>query len=288
MYMRLFRLLWRLLTLAIVVAATYVTAFLVLPYLDHQLPLVWAILVAYLALAYGLLPIASRFWRIVFKPNHIPRYVTTPDGWPADPVNIAIVAKNKRQLVAAMSKAGWYQADRSNLTNTLHEAYAIVFNKNYLTAPFSAFYLFGRKFDIGFQMPIEGKAAPRHRHHVRFWQVRDEPAIDTKNHFEYWLQRLKRFFSRRQKVWIGAAIQDVRPIGLRWRNLQITHHSGRHIDDRDLIIRSLKDTGIVKSVHTITDGEPFRMRTQNVSTSFIVDGTIKVVTLKNRIRKEVK
>ena len=100
-----------------------------LPYLDHRLPIVWAILIAYLLLAYGLLPFASRLWRVVFKPNHIPRYVTTPDGWPADPVNIAIVANNKRQLIVAMSKAGWYQADRSNLTNTLHEAYAIVFNK---------------------------------------------------------------------------------------------------------------------------------------------------------------
>lgn len=282
--MRLLRIVWRVLTFVLVITATYSTAFLFVPYLDHSLPIVWVILIAYLLIAYIVLPFASRFWRIVFKPNHIPRYVTTSDGWPADPVNIAIVASNRRQLIAAMRTAGWYRADPSTFRTILREAYAIVFDRDYLTAPFSAFYLFGRKFDIGFQMPIEGKSSPRHRHHVRFWQVREEPTIDTKNHFGYWLLRLRRFFSRRRKVWIGAAIQDVRPIGLRWRNLQITHHSGRHIDDRDLIIRTLTDAGLVKSVHTVKDGEPFRMRTQNVSTSFIVDGTIKVVTLRSQSR----
>ena len=282
--MRLLRIVWRVLTFVLVIAATYSTAFLFVPSLDHSLPIVWVILIAYLLIAYIVLPFASRFWRIVFKPNHIPRYVTTSDGWPADPVNIAIVASNRRQLIVAMRTAGWYHADPSPFRTILREAYAIVFDRDYLTAPFSAFYLFGRKFDIGFQMPIEGKSSPRHRHHVRFWQVREEPTIDTKNHFGYWLLRLRRFFSRRRKVWIGAAIQDVRPIGLRWRNLQITHHSGRHIDDRDLIIRTLTDAGLVKSVHTVKDGEPFRMRTQNVSTSFIVDGTIKVVTLRPQSR----
>ena len=281
--MRLFRIIWRLLTLLFVMAATYMTTFVFLPYLDHRLPIVWAILIAYLLLAYGLLPFASRLWRVVFKPNHIPRYVTTPDGWPADPVNIAIVANNKRQLIAAMSKAGWYLADRSNLANTLHEAYAIIFNNNYLTAPFSAFYLFGRKFDIGFQMPIDGKSCPRHRHHVRFWRLREEPEVDTRNHFAYWLVRFRRFFGKDRTIWIGAAIEDVRPIGLRWRTLQVTHHSGKHTDDRDLIISTLQDAGLVKSVRTVTDGEPFRMHTQNISSRLVVDGTIKVVTLKSRL-----
>lgn len=284
--MRAFRIFWRVLTVCLVAGMTLGTSLLLVPYLDRRLPFEWAILIAYVALAYILLPLVSRFWRIVFKPDHIPRYVTTPDGWPADPVNIAIVAANRRQLTAAMRAAGWYQADPSTVRNMLREAYAIVFDQNYLTAPFSAFYLFGRKFDIGFQMPITGKSSPRHRHHVRFWRLRDEPEIDTRNHFAYWLARFRRFFGKRRTVWIGAAIEDVRPIGIRWRNLQITHHSGRHADDRDLIISSLRDAGLVKSVTTITDGEPFRMHTQNVSSRLIVDGTIKVVTLRSRLFRD--
>ncbi len=284
MYLRFLRIAWRILTLLLVVSAAYMTTFLVLPYLDRRMPIFPALLIAYGLFAYVILPLISRFWHIVFRPRHIPRYVITPDGWPADPVNIAIIASSKRQLITAMQRAGWYQADPSTLRTTLHEAYAIVFNKNYLTAPFSAFYLFGRKFDIGFQRPIEGKASPRHRHHVRFWQLIEEPVIDKNNHFEYWLSRLQHLIGRKQKVWIGAAIEDTFPVGLRWRNLQLTHHnSHEHTKERDFIVATLEQAGTIRSTKTIKDGEPFRMRSQNIGTSFIVDGNIKVITLKTRL-----
>ncbi len=282
--MRLLRIVWRILTAVFVLTATYVTTFLFVPYLDHRLPIAWAILISYGTLAYGMLPLVSRFWHIVFRPQHIPRYVVTSDGWAADPVNIAVIATSKRQLINAMQRAGWYVADPASFRNILREAYAIVMNKNYLTAPFSAFYLFGRKFDMGFQRPIDGKSSPRHRHHVRFWQLVEEPEIDTNNHFEYWLSRLNHLLGRRQKVWIGAAIEDIQPLGIRWRNLQITHHnSHEHTRERDFIIDTLHDAGAIRSVQTIRDGQPFKMRSQNVGTSFIVDGNIKVVTLKTKV-----
>ena len=283
MHMRLLRLLWRLLTFIIVIASAIGTTFWLVPYLDRRMPVFFAILLAYGIFAYILLPLVSRFWHIVFRPDHIPRYVTTSDGWPADPVNIAIVATGKRQLISAMRRAGWHTADKSSLRNTLREAYAIVLNKDYLTAPFSTFYLFGRKFDIGFQMPITGKSSPRHRHHVRFWQVASEPHIDTNNHLGYWLARLQHLLGRSHKVWIGAAIEDTQPIGFRWRNLQITHHnSSEHTRERDFIVETLRAAGLVRSVTVIKDGEPFEMRSQNIGTRFIVDGNIKVVTLKSR------
>ncbi len=272
---------WRLSTALLVVGLAYATTFLLVPYLDRSLPVFWSVLVGYMVFAYVLLPLVLRFWQIVFRPERIPRYVTTPDGWPADPVNIAIIARNQRHLIAAMRRSGWNKADHSTLTNMIREAYAIIFNKNYLTAPFSAFYLFGRKFDIGFQRPIAGKSCPRHRHHVRFWQLIEEPVIDKNDHFAYWLSRLRHLIGRRRTVWIGAAIEDTQPLGLRWRNLQLTHHNSRdHTKERDFIIGSLSESGSVRSVHTIQDGEPFSMRSQNIGTSFIVDGNIKVVVLK--------
>lgn len=281
MYMRLLRIFWRALTFVIVVGSAVGTTFWLVPYLDRRMPLFWSVLIAYALLAYIVFPLVSRLWRVVFHPNHIPRYVTTPDGWPADPVNIAIIAKNRRQLITAMRRAGWYTADKSSFKNMLREAYAIVCNKNYFTAPFSTFYLFGRKFDIGFQMPIKGKSCPRHRHHVRLWQLREEPAIDTRDHFSYWIERFRRLIGKRRMVWIGAAIEDTQPIGFRWRNLQITHHnSAHHTKERDYIIDSLRHAGMVKRTRTITDGEPFHMRSQNVGTTFIVDGTIEVVELR--------
>jgi hypothetical protein len=212
--------------------------------------------------------------------------VTTPDGWPADPVNIAIITKNKRQLIKALRAAGWHTADKPTVRASLRAAYAIIFNKMYLTAPFSAFYLFGRTYDIGFQRPIDGKSSPRHRHHVRFWQIIEQPSTDTNNHFEYWLTRLRQFFGRKRQIWIGAAIEDSQPIGFRWRNLQVTHHnSDDHTRERDYIINTLQESGLVKNIHTIKDGEPFRMRSQNVGTSFVADGNIKVVELRALILK---
>ena len=287
MYLKILHAVWRLLTLCLVIASAYGSTFLLLPYLYRRMPLFPAALLAYGALAYVFLPLASRFWQVVFKPNHIPRYVTTPDGWPADPVNIAIIARHKRQFITAMRTAGWYVADPSSLRNSIREGLAIIFNKNYPTAPFSSLYLFGRKFDIGFQMPIEGKASPRHRHHVRFWQLREEPKDDKHDHFSYWLARLRHVLGRDRQIWIGAAVEDVDPLGLRWRNLQITHRNqSEHSQERDFIVNTLTDHSCVRSTRLVEDGEPFKMRSQNFGTSFIVDGSLRVVELKSPPRKK--
>ncbi len=288
MYRTILRVAWRVLTIMLVLILASTTTFWLFPYLDRRLPVFPAVLLAYAVLAYILLPLASRFWRVVFRPDHIPRYVTTSDGWPADPVNIAFVVKDKQHLRRAMKRASWYEADPLTLKNMVREAYAIVANTMYLTAPFSKLYLFGRKFDIGFQQPIKGKAAPRHRHHMRLWQVTEQPDIDTHDHFAYWMKRLKHFFDKKQSVWIGAAIEDIDPIALQWRNLQVTHkNSHLHEKERDYIVSTLRDAGLVKSVHVIKDGESFTMRSQNIGTSFIVDGNILVVELKRSLIKRV-
>jgi len=274
---------WRILTLVFVVGAAYVTVFYVFPYFGRQVPWFLAVFLAYAVLAYILLPLVLRFWRVVFKPNHIPRYCVTPDGWPADPINIAIVARSKAQLTRAMRGAGWYKADKGSPKNWLREAASILFTVPYPTAPFSAFYLFGRKFDIGFQIPTGRNRSVRHRHHVRFWQLIEKPHEDTNNDFAYWLSRLGHLFRRDRTIWIGAAIRDITPVGMRWRNLTITHHSGDHTGDRDLIIDTLTEAGYVKKVYDIKDGEPFKMRTQNISKPLIVDGNIKVIELKSML-----
>lgn len=286
MYRTILRFIWRILTVLLILVLATVTTFVLFPYLDRRLPIFPSILIAYGVLAYVLLPLVSRFWQLVFRPDHIPRYVTTIDGWPADPVNIAFVVKDRGHLRRALIKAGWYEADKSTFKNTIREAYAIVANTMYLTAPFSKFYLFGRSFDIGFQRPIEGKASPRHRHHMRLWQVTDQPEIDRHGHFTYWLDRFKHFFDKKQSVWIGAAVEDIFPIGIRWRNLQITHHNSHlHEKERDYTVTTLRDAGLVKSVHVIKDGESFTMRSQNIGTDFIVDGNLLVVELKSSFIK---
>lgn len=275
------RYVWRVLILAVGVVGSWLVVFYTIKYADQQLPLFFVILLLYCLFAYVVIPLIFRLFFLFSKQTHIPRYVTTPDGWPADPVNIAIVAPSEKDFIAAMRAAGWYTADKATLKASLKQAWAVLFDRAYPTAPFSTFYLFGRPFDIGFQIPYGKNKSPRRRHHVRFWQLIDEPTIDTHNHFEYWLQRLKVFFGRKRLVWIGAAIEDSQPVGLRWRNLQITHHnSSDHMSERDYIIETLRQKKLIKSTQVIKDGEPFKMRSQNIGTSFIVDGYLTVVELR--------
>lgn len=283
------RILWRLIVFGILLFLTYVTFFIAFPWLDRRLPIVLVILLVYIITAYFVLPTVIRFWRLVFKPNHIPRYVTTPDGWPADPVNIAVIAKSKRQFIRAMNQAGWHTADKNTFANVLREGYAMLFNKPYPTAPFSTFYLFGRPFDIGFQIPYGPNGSPRHRHHVRFWQIEDRPGPLDDHHFSYWFDRARHLFGNKRTVWIGAAIDDNGISGIRWRNFQLTHSNDpEHTKERDFIIETLEEQGLVKAITTLKDGDPFNMRSQNIGTTFIVDGYIQVVELRTSMAAKVK
>jgi hypothetical protein len=276
-----FRWVWRFATLLLIVSLAYLTKSFLWPLLDHKLPIAPVILIMYLIIAYALIPFVIRFWRVVIKPDHIPRYVVTADGYRADPVNIAIIAKSQKHFQETMYKAGWHPNDKATFKNSLRELYALIFDQPYVTAPFSTFYLFGRPFDLGFQIPYGKNKSPRQRHHVRFWQLIDLPGTKDDAHNKYWLERIKHLFTPKSTVWIGAAIDDTRPLGIRWRNFQITHHNGaEHTLERDYIIKTLEKNNLVKSIQEIKDGEPFKMRSQNIGTSFVVDGYIKVVTLK--------
>jgi hypothetical protein len=275
----LIRTIWRLVVLVLGVGLAYMAAFIAFPYLDKRLPFFFALLVVYIGLAYFGLPALLRFWRVLIKPNHIPLYVTTRDGIPSDPVNIAVVARSKHHLIRSMKKAGWHTADKATLANTIREGWAMLLNKPYPTAPFSALYLFNRPFDIGFQIPYGKNGSPRHRHHVRFWEL-IEPSEKDHGHFRFWMRHFRRFLKRKKTVWIGAAIDDIHIYGVRWYNLQITHRTHpKHTRERDLIIDSLEKNGQIKYVSEAQAGEPFAMRSQQIGNSFVSDGRLKIVEL---------
>lgn len=281
MYRRILRFVWRVLTAILVVGLATLTTFVIFPYLDRRLPVFPSVLLAYVILAYGLLPLASRFWRVVFQPNHIPLYTVTGDGWPADPVNIAVVAKNKRHLTKVMAVAGWKKADKRTFRNSLRLFISYVANLEYPTAPFTSLYLFGRTFDIGFQKQRGDSASPRTRHHVRFWQLDIRAYTDPDEHFHFWKQLLRGITRQHKTIWIGAAIDDNKPIGVHWRNLQFTHGNDTDTNkERDLIIADLQSADLVRALRTIQAGAPHSFYGQIIGNKFICDGQIKVVTLR--------
>lgn len=284
------RWMWRLaiLLLGIGILALLVEAFW--PDKGGRVAIFFALLLIYCLMAYIVIPALFRLYRVLARPNHIPLYATTVDGWPADPVNIAVVAKNERQFVKAMQKAGWHRADKATLKNSLREGYAILFNKSYPNAPFSNLYLFDKPFDIGFQKPSNDKQSPRSRHHVRFWHL--EPAKkDSVSHIHiaFWQDQLRHLLGLNKQLWIGAAIDDTGPIGLRWRNGQITHKNNPDTNaERDLIIDDLDIAGQIQTTENIQAGEPFTFRGQTLGNRFLCDGTIKIVGLHGPIAASFK
>lgn len=149
-----------------------------------------------------------------------PRLTHTADGHPGDPVNIALEGSEKN-LVRAMTAAGWYPADPITLATSLRIIVDTVVRRIDDDAPVSNLFLFGRKEDLAFELPVGD--SPRRRHHVRFWK---------------W----DRLHDGRE-VWFGSASYDER-VGLSHTTGQVTHHIAPDVDaERDLIMLRLQKAG---------------------------------------------
>ena len=203
-----------------------------------NMKIIWLIiiLVAWAIAAYLLIPRVSKlYYRHHF--NEGPRITLTSDGHPGDPVNVAIEGEEVA-LVRAMHAAGWYPADPITLGSSLRIVVDSVVRKPDDEAPVSSLFLFGRKQDLAFELPVGD--SPRQRHHVRFWR---------------W-DKLK----DGRPVWFGSATFDER-VGLSHANGQVTHHIGPDVDaERDLIMSGLLKAGrtqdeyYVNGFHKVLEG----------------------------------
>jgi hypothetical protein len=284
MFLAIYHLSLRLLVLLLGLGWVYVAVFLIFPWINEKLPLAIALLIFYCIMAYFAIPLLLRVRHLLTQKEHIPMHTLTPDGWPAEPVNIAIIAGNKQELISKMTKAGWHAADKLTPRSLTRALLAIVFNRPYFNAPFSQLYLFGRPFDVGFQIPTGKKQSPRSRHHVRFWHLR---IPDRKKHFydyDYWIEKFEELLGAdfsRSDVWIGTAVYDINPLGIQWRDGRLTHKTDMDLDkERDFLINTLKDKDLVEEVSEIKAGEPFSFRGQQFHHKFTVDGNVKMVNLK--------
>lgn len=274
------RLFWRVLIGSVSILLAYATVFIFYPYLDDHLPLLINLIILYLIIAYIGIPSLIRLWHLVLRPRYLPHYAVSRDGWSSDPVNIAIVCKNEAQLQKAMQESGWHMADKATLKNSFREGMALLLNRSYPTAPFSNLYLFGRRQDIGFQIQTGHPPTPRHRHHVRFWQLEGEPT-KPHQHYGFWEGILQLFPGTKKQIWIGTATHDISPFALRIQNLQLTHKIDAETNkERDFLIQTLNDTGLVKRCDTLQAGDPVSFRGQTFGLNIVTDGTLRVVELR--------
>jgi hypothetical protein len=191
---------------------------------------VLAVLLLYLVVAYLLLPLG---W-IRYAHRHpswadAPRITHTVADIPGDPLNVALVGAEE-DVKKIMLAAGWYPADPLTLKSCLGMAKAAVLRRPYREAPVSNLFLFSRKQDLAFELPVGDN--PRKRHHVRFWKW---DKVDPGG----------------RPVWFGSATYDKR-VGLSRTTGQVTHHIDPDIDaERDHLVGGLERTGELAEVYTV-------------------------------------
>ena len=216
------------------------------------------VLGAWAIAAYLLAPLA---WKLYFRHHFTaaPRITQTADGHPGDPVNIAIEG-GEETLIRAMTAAGWYPADPITFRSSVRIVVDSVIRKPDDDAPVSNLFLFGRKQDLAFELPVGN--SPRQRHHVRFW--RREKTKDGR------------------EVWLGSATFDDR-VGLSHTTGQVTHHIGPDVDaERDLIMSGLKKAGLTQDEYFIDGFHKVLEGRNGGGDLWRTDGRLGAVVLKGR------
>jgi hypothetical protein len=207
--------------------------------------------------AYLLAPMA---WRFLTRKTHSHssghRLTETADGHPGDPVNIALHGTGQ-SLIRAMTAAGWFPADPITFDTSVRIVVDSLLHRPDDQAPVSNLFLFGRKEDLAFELPVGN--SPRQRHHVRFWK---------------W-DRL----CEGKDVWFGSASFDER-VGLSHTTGQVTHHIAPNVDsERDLILHGLRTTGWAASESFIENFHPQREGRNGGGDLWHTDGRLGIALL---------
>ncbi|HSW37807.1 MAG TPA: LssY C-terminal domain-containing protein [Candidatus Saccharimonadales bacterium] len=248
----------------------------IFPYFDKRLPLGVAVLATYVLGAYVLIPTIIRLLRVFYPANHLPLYCVTPDGFASDPINIGVIS-TRRELITAMERAGWFLADPHSVRHLPRHALSTVFGRPYPNAPVSSLYLFGRRQDLAFEIPIKGSRGSRH--HVRFWATNFKRRGRLAVHSIYWHHR-REHLQDDNLLWVGAASLDVGLAPIR-HNLQLTHmvHPDTN-SERELIIAQLRAAGLVAKVEKLKLGDPYRLVNRAWRGYLHTDGKMSVITPK--------
>ncbi len=258
------------------VVITYFSVRDIFPYFNRHLYSGFAIFITYVLAAYILVPALIRLFRIVYPAKHLPLYCVTPDGFASDPLNIGVVA-TRRQLIMAMEKSGWYVADPHRFKYLFRAIAGTLLDWTYNNAPVSSLYLFGRKQDIAFEIPLKGGSG--NRHHVRFWATTYDHGKKINVRRIHWHHR-KTHVSGDNLLWVGAASLD-EGFGFIRHNLQITHMIAPDTNqERKLIVGQLQDQGLVNKTEIIKLGKPYRLVNRVLRGFFHADGNMTIVTLK--------
>ncbi len=245
----LIRLLQRTVIVVVSLAVIWFIVTQVFDRLDQRVPFFVALIITYFISAYIILPQVINVTLLITRKGRIPRFTRASDGLTVDPVNIILLG-SKDELQNVFKKIGWCGADRLTIKSGLKMIKTYVLKKPYPRAPFSIFFLFGRKQDIGFQKSIEN--SPRKRHHVRFWATNTDKVIDPLD-IRYWTKKQKLDY-RKDFAWIGAGSEDV-GLGFTKLTYKISHKVDHNVDnERKYILDSLKKANCIGKINYYKPG----------------------------------
>jgi hypothetical protein len=186
--------------------------------------------------------------------GHLPRFSATPSGRTQAPVSMVFLG-SAAELLESFLAAGWHIADRVTPRTALRAFGCGVLDRPYPSAPVLPVFLDGRLHSLAFQRHQAGDSS-RRRHHARWW--------------------LTDFTCEGKQVWVATASFDA-GVGMgRLFPLPI-HHIDPDIDaERDYIVRSLTETGLLQVTQEVRVTEP--MTGKNAAGDrFFTDGTAVVL-----------
>jgi hypothetical protein len=185
--------------------------------------------------------------------------VNKADSRSGDPLNIVVVGSGADAIFPFITR-GWRLDEPFDLHSIYRTVRAFLFGTEYLTAPVSPLYVFGRTQDVSFQ------------------KARDK--ISLRNHLRLWLAP---FTIDGQYVWVGQISRDI-GIKLTTQSWYLTtHRISPEVDqDRYYLLQDLIMTGevsrfgFVRGVGASTAADP---RTNLTDDRYVTDGLRLVVFL---------
>jgi hypothetical protein len=213
--------------------------------------------IAYLMLAYVVLPALWSHHEHEPGLASLPMVTRTSTGIPGDALNVGLVG-SEEDVLRAMHAAGWFPADPVTLRTSIEIVGSVVLDRPYHDAPVSPLYYQGKKEQLAFEKP-DGRSADR-RHHVRLWLVLEKG-------------------TNGRPVWLGAVTFD-RGVGLSRYTGQVTHHIDPDIDaERDLLMQDLREAGMVDALFQISGIGPTLFGRNGGGDPYYTDGEIDVASL---------
>jgi hypothetical protein len=220
-------------------------------------------IVAYMLLAYLVLPAIWTHYEHQKRLADLPMVTLTAQGIPGDPINVGLVGDTK-DVLCAMQAAGWYPADPVTLRSSIEIAGSVLLDRPYRDAPVSNLYYLGRREDLAFEKPVGSSAD--HRHHVRFWKVLESG-------------------EEKRPVWLGDATFD-RSVGVSHYTGAITHHIDADIDaERKLLAADLEAAGMVEARYQVTGIGPTLAGRNGGGDLYYTDGEVWILRLVEACQK---